>query len=197
MKRTNEELCVLAQSGELWAVEELLRRNELLFRKVVSTVWKDFRISRIIGIGKDDLHQEALIKTYELIYKFNADKNIKFSTFIYQPIRNHLIDFIRSEDCEIYLEDYVREYAERSQFPSELYVLSPEELYLKKETYDTLHAAMNSIPLRNCRYVEFRFGFDSDEERTKKETAKHFHLSLSRAGQLEKTSLKMIREKLL
>ena len=197
MKRTNEELCMLAQSGELWAVEELLRRNELLFRKIVSTVWKDFRISRIIGIGKDDLHQEALIKAYELIYKFNADKNIKFSTFIFQPIRNHLIDYIQSEDCEIYLEDYVREYAERSQFPSEIYVLSPEVLYLKKETYNALYAAMNSIPIRNCRYVEFRFGFDSDEERTKKETAKHFHLSLSRAGQLEKTSLKMIREKLI
>ena len=188
---------MLAQSGDQSAVEELLLRNEPLFRKIVSAVWNDFRLSGIIGIAKDDLHQEALIKAHELIYKFNDDKNIKFSTFIYQPIRNHLIDFIRSEDCEIYLEDYMREYAERSQFPLDLYVLSPEVLYLKKETYNALYAAMNSIPIRNCRYVEFRFGFDSDEERTKKETAKHFHLSLSRAGQLEKTSLKMIREKLI
>ena len=197
MKQTNEELCVLAQSGEQWAAEELLRRNERLFRKVVSAVLRDFSISGIMGIDADDLYQDALIKTHELIYKFNADKNIKFSTFIYQPIRNHLIDYIRSVDCEIYLEDYLKEYAKRNQFPSELYVLSPEELYMKKETYDTLHAAMNSIPMRNCRYVEFRFGFDSNEERTKKETAKHFHLSLSRAGQLEKTSLKLIREKLI
>ena len=197
MKRTNEELCVLAQLGERWAADELLCRNELLFHKIVSAVLREFSISGIIGIDADDLHQEALIKAHELVYKFNADKNIKFSTFIYQPIRNRLTDYIRSEDYEIYLEDYIQEYAERDQFPSELYVLSPEELYLKKETYDTLHAVMNSIPLRKCRYVEFRFGFDSDEERTKKETAKHFHLSLSRAGQLEKTSLKMIREKLI
>ena len=197
MKQTNEELCVLAQSGDQSAVEELLLRNEPLFRKIVSAVWNDFRLSGIIGIGKDDLHQEALIKAHELIYKFNDDKNIKFSTFIYQPIRNHLIDYIRSVDCEIYLEDYLKEYAKRNQFPSELYVLSPEVLYLKKETYEALYAAMKSIPIRNCRYVEFRFGFDSNEERTKKETAKHFHLSLSRAGQLEKTSLKLIREKLL
>ena len=95
MKQTNEELCVLAQSGDSWAVEELLQRNEDLFHKIVSTVRRDFSISGIIGIGKDDLHQEALIKAHELIYKFNADKNIKFSTFIYQPIRNHLIDYIR------------------------------------------------------------------------------------------------------
>ena len=196
MKLTTEELCMLAQSGKQWAAEEVLRRNERLFRKIVSAVLRDFSISGIMGIDADDLYQEALIKAHELIYKFNADKNIKFSTFIYQPIRNRLIDYIRLEDYEIYLEDYIQAYAERNQFPSELYVMSPEVLYLKKETYGALYAAMDSIPIRNCCYLEFRFGFDSNEDRTKKETAKHFHLSLSRAERLEKSSLSMMREKL-
>lgn len=91
MKRTNEDLCVLAQSGVAWAVDELLRRNERLFRKIVSAVLREFNIFGIMGIDADDLHQEALIKAHELIYKFNADKNIKFSTFIFQPIRNRLM----------------------------------------------------------------------------------------------------------
>ncbi len=188
---------MLAQSGELWAVEELLCRNDQLIKKIAGMFCYEYNVSRIMGVDADDIEQEARIKVCELIYKFDPDKNVKFSTFIYQPIRNHLIDYIQSADYEIYLEDYIQEYAERNRFPSELYVLSPEELYLKKETYDTLHAAMNSIPMRNCRYLEFRFGFDSNKERTKKETAKHFHLSLSRAEKLEKTSLNMMREKLL
>ena len=196
-KLTNEELCMLVQSGEGWVVDELLRHNKGLFRKIVYSVMFDFNTYGIMGIEEDDLFQEAQIKAYELIYKFNADKNIKFSTFIYQPIRNHLIDFIRSKDPKIHMDDSVQLSDDGVQFSLELYIKSPEELYLKHEIYDALYAALDEIPLRNSRYLEYRFGFDAYDERSKKETAKHFHLSLSRAERLEKMSLSMMREKLL
>ena len=196
-KLTNEELCVLVQSGEDWIIDELLRFNKGLFRKIVYSVMFDFNTYGIIGIDEDDLFQEAQIKAYELIYKFNADKNIKFSTFIYQPIRNHLIDFIRSKDPKIHIDDSVQLSDDCFQYSLELYIKSPEELYLKKETYDALYTAMAEIPVRNSRYLEYRFGFDAYDERGKKETAKYFHLSLSRAERLEKMSLSMMRKKLL
>ena len=196
-KLTNEELCVLVQSGEKWIVDELLCINKGLFRKIVYSVMFDLNTYGIMGIDEDDLFQEAQIKAHELIYVFDADKKIKLSTFVYQPIRNHLIDFIRSKDPKIHMDDSMQLSDDKIQFSLELYIKSPEELYLKKETYDALYVAMYEIPVRNSRYLEYRFGFDAYDERSKKETAKHFHLSLSRAGQLEKTSLKMIREKLL
>jgi len=196
-KLTNEGLCVKVQSGETWIVDELLRFNKGLFRKIVYSVMFDFNTYGIMGIDEDDLLQEAQIKAYELIYKFNADKNIKLSTFIYQPIRNHLIDFIRSKDPRIHMDDSVQLSDDKIQFSLELYIKSPEELYLKRETYEALYAAMDEIPVRNSRYLEYRFGFDAYDERSKKETAKYFHLSLSRAENLEKTSLSMMREKLL
>ena len=194
---TNEELCVLVQSGEDWIIDELLRFNKGLFRKIVYSVMFDFNTYGIMGIDEDDLFQEAQVKAYELIYKFNADKNIKFSTFIYQPIRNHLIDFIRSKEPKIHMDNSVQLSDDSIQFSMELYIKSPEELYLKQETYEALYVAMEEIPLRNSRYLEYRFGFDAYDERSKKETAKHFHLSLSRAERLEKMSLSMMREKLL
>lgn len=196
-KLTNEELCVLVQSGEDWIVDELLHFNKGLFRKFVYSVMFDFNTYGIMGIDEADLYQEAMIKAHELIYKFSADKNIKFSTFIYQPIRNHLIDFIRLKEPKIHMDDSVPLSDDKVQFSLELYIKSPEELYLRKETYDALLAALNEIPLRNSRYLEHRFGFDAYDERSKKETAKYFHLSLSRAEKLEKISLKMMREKML
>ena len=196
-KLTNEELCVKIQSGENWSVDELLRFNKGLFRKIVYSVMFDFNTYGIMGIDEDDLFQEAQIKAYELIYKFNADKNIKFSTFIYQPIRNHLIDIIRSKDAKLYIETSLRTLDDRIQFSLGLYIKSPEELYLKQETYDALYAALEEIPQRNSRYLEYRFGFDAYDERSKKETAKYFHLSLSRAERLEKHSLSMMRERLV
>ena len=196
-KLTNEELCVKIQSGENWIVDELLRFNKGLFRKIVYSVMFDFNTYGIIGIDEDDLFQEAQIKAYELIYKFNADKNIKFSTFIYQPIRNNLIDFIRSKDPKIHMDDSAQLSDGSVQFSQKLYIKSPEELYLKRETYEALYAAMDEIPVRNSRYLEYRFGFDAYDERSKKETAKYFHLSLSRAERLEKDSLSMMREKML
>ena len=196
-KLTNEELCMLVQLGEKWIVDELLRFNKGLFRKIVYSVMFDFNTYGIMGIDEDDLFQEAQIKAYELILKFDTAKNIKFSTFIYQPIRNHLIDFIRSKEPKIYMDNSVQLSDDSVQFSLELYIKSPEELYLKKETYNALYVAMDEIPVRNSRYLEYRFGFDAYDERSKKETAKYFHLSLSRAERLEKISLSMMREKLL
>ena len=95
------------------------------------------------------------------------------------------------------MDDSVQLSDDGVQFSLEIYIKSPEELYLKQETYDALYATLNEIPLRNSRYLEYRFGFDAYDERSKKETAKHFHLSLSRAERLEKDSLSMMRERLV
>ena len=196
-KLTNEELCMLVQSGEDWIVDELLQCNRGLFRKIVYSVMFDFNTYGILEIDEDDLFQEALIKAHELIYLFDVSKNIKFSTFVYQPIRNCLIDYIRSKDRKIYAENSLQMLDDRIQFSLNLYIKSPEELYLKQETYEALYAAMEELPQRNSRYLECRFGFDAYDERSKKETAKYFHLSLSRAERLEKDSLTMMRERMI
>ena len=95
------------------------------------------------------------------------------------------------------MDDSVQLSDDSVQFSLELYIKSPEELYLKRETYEALYAAMGEIPVRNSRYLEYRFGFDAYDERSKKETAKYFHLSMSRAERLEKMSLNMMRERLV
>ena len=47
---------------------------------------------------------------------------------------------------------------------------------------------------RESTYLWYRFGFpDEPENRTRKETAKHFHLSESRAKATEETALDNMR----
>lgn len=66
---------------------------------------------------------------------------------------------------------------------------TPEQLYLAQERIDDIHHALNMIEPREEYYLRYRFGFDDDIEHPLTETAKHFHLSESRARSTEALAL--------
>lgn len=55
-----------------------------------------------------------------------------------------------------------------------------------------LRCAMNMIQDREERYLRYRFGFDDDIEHPLTETAKHFHLSESRARSSSRKSIETL-----
>ena len=66
---------------------------------------------------------------------------------------------------------------------------TPEQIYLAKERIDDLHHALSMIADREEQYLRYRFGFDDDMEHPLTETARHFHLSESRAKSTEALAL--------
>lgn len=72
--------------------------------------------------------------------------------------------------------------------------LSPEQQALKAEVLRELYSGMNQLPERERCYVLYRYGFLDSEEHTLTETAKHFHLSESRARGIEETALAHLRD---
>lgn len=65
----------------------------------------------------------------------------------------------------------------------------PEQIYLAKEQIDDIHHALSMIVDRDEQYLRYCFGFDDDIEHPLTETAKHFHLSESRAKSKEALAL--------
>ena len=69
-----------------------------------------------------------------------------------------------------------------------------DRLYLERESFEELHAALGRIEPRERGYIEYRFGFDDeDTERTLTQTARHFHLSESRARMTERQAVDDVR----
>lgn len=66
---------------------------------------------------------------------------------------------------------------------------TPEQLYLVSERIDDIHHTFDMINSREECYLRYRFGFDDDTEHPLTETAKHFHLSKSRARSMEALAL--------
>lgn len=73
----------------------------------------------------------------------------------------------------------------------------PEQIYIEQETMEELHEAMDALPDRENVYVQYRFGFGDGEDHPLTETAQYFHLTESRAKSVERSALKLLRDKLL
>ena len=64
-----------------------------------------------------------------------------------------------------------------------------EQIYLAQERIDDIHHALYMIEERDEQYLRYRYGFDDDVNQPLTETAKHFHLSESRAKNTEALAL--------
>ena len=64
-----------------------------------------------------------------------------------------------------------------------------EQIYLAQERIDDIHHALYMIEERDEQYLRYRYGFDDDVKHPLTETAKHFHLSESRAKKTEALAL--------
>ena len=67
--------------------------------------------------------------------------------------------------------------------------INVHETNIAKETHEEIHTALQRIDLRERTYLWYRFGFEDDMEHPLNETAKHFHLSESRARSTEALAL--------
>ena len=110
-----------------------------------------------------------------------------------------LLDYIRrlnptfeakNLDCIIRLDEVKKgENKGQHEFIADSRVQNPEQIFIAKETHEEIHTALEMIDEREKAYLWYRFGFEDDVLHPLSETAKHFHLSESRAKSTEKLAL--------
>ena len=197
---TNEQLCAPAKQGDADAQNQLIENNLRFIKKTAYAVWSaQAELNQSLQISLDDLVQEGSLGLFGCIESYNSDSGNLFLTYAVPAIRNAMIDYIRSQNVLfeakhlndiISLDDLAKdEEQSKHNFIADSTCQSPEQIYLAQERIDDIHHALYMIEDREEQYLRYRFGFDDDMEHPLTETAKHFHLSESRAKSTEALAL--------
>ncbi len=207
--KSNEELCVLAQQGNAEAADQLIRQCLPFIRQQANRLW--FRMGlegKTAVMDQEDLVQEGCIGLLNAIPIFDPTLEMKFLTFagklIYRAMLSAVVAVMSSfevaaqrnggslQNLNAPIRDEERMTLEETI--ADTGVLSPEQRAIKAEVLRELYSGMNRLLQRERSYVLYRYGFLDSEDHTLTETAKHFHLSESRARGIEETALTHLRD---
>lgn len=202
--KTNEELCVLAQQGDEDAADQLVRQCLSFIRQQANRVWLRMGLEgKTAVIDQEDLVQEGCIGLLNAIPVFDSNLEMKFLTFagklIYRSMLNAVVAVMSSLEVAsqrtggsfLILNAPIRD-EERMTLEETIADesnLSPEQRAIKAEVLRELYSGIDQLPERERSYVLYRYGFLDSEEHTLTETARHFHLSESRARGIEENAL--------
>lgn len=197
---SNEQLCIAALDGDTEARNALVENNLRFIKRTAYEMWSAQReLNGALGIEINDLVQEGSLGLLDCIPGYDPDTGNKFLTYAAPAIRNAMVDYIRRWNPTfeaknlgsiIRLDDVVKdENKGRHEFIADSRVKNPEQIYVSKETHEEIHTALQRIDRREQAYLWYRFGFEDDIYHPLNETAKHFHLSESRAKSTEALAL--------
>lgn len=187
---SNEELCASARRGDAGARNELVENNLGFIRKTANELWSSQReLNSALLLDREDLVQEGALGLLRCVDTFDPESGGKFLSYAAPAVRNAMLDSIRERSRPFEAQNIgSRISLESAAHDGTRY--TPEQLYLERESFEELHAALGRIEPRERGYIEYRFGFDDeDTERTLTQTARHFHLSESRARATERQAL--------
>jgi len=201
---SNEQLCALAKNGDADALERLVKQNLPYIKKRAKEIWEmKEALNRTLGVDRDDLEQEGSIGLLNCVESFQPERGFKFLTYAAPAIRNAMYDYFRAQrksydkkhvDLVDSLDEIVRdEWTTRHNLLPDPTRKTPEQVYLAKERREEIYSALDAISDREEHYLRYRFGFEDDVEHPLIETAKHFHLSESRAKKTERSALNNVR----
>lgn len=197
---SNEQLCIAALDGNTEARNVLVENNLRFIKRTAYEMWSAQReLNAALGIEINDLVQEGSLGLLDCIPDYNPDTGNKFLTYAAPAIRNAMVDYIRRWNPTfeaknlgnlLCLDEVIKdENKGRHEFVSDSRAKNPEQIYIAKETHEEVHTALQRIEHRERAYLWYRFGFEDDIYHPLNETAKHFHLSESRAKSTEALAL--------
>ena len=191
---SNEELCASALLGDAGARNQLVEHNLGFIRKTANELWSSQReLNAALLLDREDLEQEGALGLLRCVDTFDPESGGKFLSYAAPAVRNAMLDSIRERSRTFEAQNIgSRISLESAALDGTRYM--PEQLYLERESFEELHTALDRIESRERGYIEYRFGFDDeDTERTLAQTARHFHLSESRARMTESRALDNVR----
>jgi len=205
-QQTNEQLCTLARLGDTNAQNLLIENNLGFIRKTAHEIWSaQAELNQALHIEVDELMQEGIWGLYGCIDLYDPTKQLQFITYAAFAVRNAMLDYVRSQSATfearnlnsiVSLDEILADEGSRHIHVGDPARQSPEQIYLAKERLQEIHHALDMISDRDRQYLHYRFGFHDDREHPLNETARHFHLSTSRAAKTEKDALNNVRREL-
>lgn len=186
----NEELCILARSGDVEARNQLMENNFPFVQKKAFELIEQYKDCRL---DVDDLIQEGCLGLLEAVGRFDPERGTKFLTYAVHWVRKFMqeaVSIVAANDT-ISLDEL-----EDFSLP-QTYGKSPEQVVLRAETYAELYDGLRQISARERTYLLYRYGFSDGDEHPIPETAAHFQLTVKRAQKTEQAALNNLRRRLL
>lgn len=195
---SNEELCILAQNGDLDARNALILNNQNYIYKEANALKDKLDLPTWVV---EDMIQECTLGYIEAIERFDASQGTKFLTyaeFWLKKSRQKVIDrFTRSRELiSLYQEIGYDDDTILLNLILDENALDPEACGIRSAMIQQVRKALEVIPDRDRMYLHCRFGFDLDRNRTIAETAKRLHQAESRCREIEKEALEKVRGEL-
>ena len=209
-KYTNEQLCEHIKKGEKWATERLIEQNKGFVYDCAHKTYKAYRVSRVLSeTDEDDLLQEGLCALIAAVDSFDPARGTLFLTYAGHAIQNAMLDWLRENNKRFELkylkvhpdfkwEEYDAE-AKKAAWqpigmPNDPYTMTPEQIYLRKETSEALEAGLKKCSPRGKEYLMYRYGFVDGQEHSEAETAQRYHLKRSWAKKIEVNNLSLLKQ---
>ena len=186
---TNEQLCMLAQSGDEWAASRLIEVNRRFIYQTIREITSSLSTEHLLpacGIETDDLIQAGCIGLWKAIDGYDSSNGNKFLTYAAPAVKRAVIDLIRQYsqdkawksrvDQSSLLDSPSGSNSEESPTGTSattLNVKNPEQILIEQETIAELHEAMDALPDRENVYVQYRFGFTDGKAHPFTETAQY------------------------
>lgn len=200
----DEEICIRYQNGEIDICKELFQNCKSWLRSIAA--YYAGRYPRIM-YDTDDYMQEGFVAALRAAEHFNPDLGVKYKTYASTAVRNSIYTIIRKEYGNLFgvelpenddqveqpWEQEIEEY-EITPLP-DIYRLSPEQVFIKREWYGNIHLAIRRLTPRENVWLRFRYGFDNNPH-SLAESARTFQLSENRGNTLEKMALAHFRSEL-
>ena len=159
-------------------------------------------------MDQDDLAQEGCIGLLNAIPIFDSALELKFLTFAGKLIYRSMLNAVIAVNATFEIAEQRKGFAIQNlnatireedrltlrETVADESALSPEQRAIKAEVLRELYSGMNQLPERERCYVLYCYGFPDSEDHILTKTARHFHLSESRARGIEETALAHLRD---
>lgn len=157
---SNEQLCEFIKRGEKWAANQLIEQNKGFVYDCAHKTYKAYRASHVLSeTDEDDLTQEGLCALIAAVDSFDPTHGTLFLTCAGQAVQNAMLDWLRENNNRFELKylkahpdsKWVEYGAEAEQtawqpidMPNDTYTMTPEQIYLRKETREALEAGLEN-----------------------------------------------------
>ncbi len=146
-EKSDEELVLLAKSGDASATEILVNR----YRNFAKTCSKSYFL---VGADREDVVQEGMIGLYKAILSFKADKEVSFKTFAMLCIKRQIISAVKmsTRQKHLPLNGYVSLSGDETRVDSDIISSQsagdssdPEKLVIEMETVADTHQQIDKV----------------------------------------------------
>ena len=197
MEPNNEQLCAELHQGNHGALDIIVERNLPFIQRAANELAAQYQRPSLV----DDLIQEGALGLMRAARQFDPERGTLFLTYAGWWVKKHMQDYLTEQIASdtVSLDEITEaEATSTSDFWGNGYVQLPESILIYKETMAELYSAFNAVSKRDRAYLWYRYGFpDNSENRTRKDTAEHFHLTERRAKDTEDAALESLRRKVL